>query len=381
MAVERLQQCIPTSATISRISGDEFVVLLTGPYDVAGIAVLANSIRDVFFEPVKIGGNALDISFSIGIGLFPNDGEDFNTLLKNAHTAVESAKEAGRDTYCFFSHNMNAGLAEQIRLTGALTDAVRNHEFRLHYQPQINISSGKIIGTEALVRWQHPDEGLVPPGKFIALAERSGHIIQIGEWVLNEACRQARIWMDQYPTPLVVAVNLSSLQFKRGNVLEMVSTALAASGLPPDRLELELTESILLEDVDATIKTLRGLKSMGVKLSIDDFGTGYSSLSYLKRLAVDKIKIDQSFVRDLLTDADGASIVKAIIQLGHSLQLTVIAEGVELDAQLAFLSESGCDEVQGYLYSRPVPAEQLAQLLDIELAKSHANNRLISSLG
>ena len=191
MAVERLQQCIPTSATISRISGDEFVVLLTGPYDVAGIAVLANSIRDVFFEPVKIGGNALDISFSIGIGLFPNDGEDFNTLLKNAHTAVESAKEAGRDTYCFFSHNMNAGLAEQIRLTGALTDAVRNHEFRLHYQPQINISSGKIIGTEALVRWQHPDEGLVPPGKFIALAERSGHIIQIGEWVLNEEIGRA----------------------------------------------------------------------------------------------------------------------------------------------------------------------------------------------
>jgi diguanylate cyclase (GGDEF)-like protein len=381
LAVERLQQCIPTSATISRISGDEFVVLLTGHYDVAGIAVLANSIRDAFFEPVKIVGNALDISFSIGIGLFPNDGEDFNTLLKNAHTAVESAKKAGRDTYCFFSHNMNAGLAEQIRLTGALTNAVRNHEFRLHYQPQIDIRSGKIIGTEALVRWQHPDEGLVPPGKFIALAERSGHIIQIGEWVLNEACRQARIWLDQYPTPLVVAVNLSSLQLKRGNVLEMVSTALAASGLPPDRLELELTESILLEDVDATIKTLRGLKSMGVKLSIDDFGTGYSSLSYLKRLAVDKIKIDQSFVRDLLTDADGASIVKAIIQLGHSLQLTVIAEGVELDAQLAFLSESGCDEVQGYLYSRPVPAEQFTQLLDIELAKPHVNSTLISNLG
>lgn len=367
MAVERLQQCIPTSATLSRISGDELVVLLTGPYDVAGIAMLANSIRDAFFEPVKIDGDALDISFSIGIGLFPDDGDDFNTLLKNAHTAVESAKEAGRDTYRFFSHNMNAGLVEQIRLTGALANAVRNHEFRLHYQPQIDIHSGKIIGAEALVRWQHPDEGLVPPGKFIALAERSGHIIQIGEWVLNEACRQARIWLDQYPTPLVVAVNLSSVQFKRGNVLEMVSTALAASGLPPDCLELELTESILLQDVDATITTLRGLKSMGVKLSIDDFGTGYSSLSYLKRLAVDKIKIDQSFVRDMLTDTDGASIVKAIIQLGHSLQLTVIAEGVELDAQLAFLSESGCDEVQGYLYSRPVPAEQFAQLLESEL--------------
>jgi EAL domain-containing protein (putative c-di-GMP-specific phosphodiesterase class I) len=263
---------------------------------------------------------------------------------------------------------MNIGLIEQVRLTGGLSNALRNHEFVLHYQPQIDIRSGRIIGAEALIRWQHPVDGLVPPGKFIPLAERSGHIVQIGEWVLNEACRQARIWQSQYSPAPVIAVNLSGLQFKRGNVLEVVSAALARSGLRPDRLELELTESILLQDVDATIETLRGLKAMGVKLSIDDFGTGYSSLSYLKQLAVDKLKIDQSFVQDMLTDPDGASIVKAIIQLGHTLQLTVIAEGVEIDAQLAFLNESGCDEAQGYLFSRPVPADQFARLLEKGLA-------------
>ncbi|MGV8862889.1 MAG: bifunctional diguanylate cyclase/phosphodiesterase [Pseudomonas sp.] len=368
MVVERLWQCIPMTATISRINGDEFVVLLTGNYDVAEIIGFANAIQEVFVEPLEIDSHKLSISFSIGIGLFPNDGEDFDTLFNNAHTAVNSAQEAGRNTYRFFTREMNIGLIEQVRLTGGLSNALRNHEFVLHYQPQIDIRSGRIIGAEALIRWQHPVDGLVPPGKFIPLAERSGHIVQIGEWVLNEACRQARIWQSQYSPAPVIAVNLSGLQFKRGNVLEVVSAALARSGLRPDRLELELTESILLQDVDATIETLRGLKAMGVKLSIDDFGTGYSSLSYLKQLAVDKLKIDQSFVQDMLTDPDGASIVKAIIQLGHTLQLTVIAEGVEIDAQLSFLDESGCDEAQGYLFSRPVPADQLARLLEKGLA-------------
>jgi diguanylate cyclase (GGDEF)-like protein len=362
--VERLRQCVPPAATISRLSGDEFVVLLTGNYDATGIAVVANTIRDVFAEPLVIDTHVLNLSFSIGISLYPNDGEDFDTLLKHAHTAIGSAKEAGRNTYRFFTREMNAGLAEQIRLTGGLSNAVRHGEFLLHYQPQIDIQSGRITGAEALVRWQHPTDGLVPPGKFISLAERSGHIVQIGEWVLNETCRQGKLWMDRYPQAPVVAVNLSALQFKRGNVLEMVSKALTTSGLHPDRLELELTESILLQDVEATMKTLQGLKALGVKLSIDDFGTGYSSLSYLKQLAIDKLKIDQSFVGDMLTDEDGASIVKAIIQLGHTLQLTVIAEGVETDAQLAFLNTAGCDEAQGYLFSRPVPADQFAKLLE-----------------
>jgi diguanylate cyclase (GGDEF)-like protein len=368
--VERLRQCMPTSTTISRLSGDEFVILLAGHFDAPGIAGVGNAIRDVFTEPVNVNDQVLNVSCSIGIALFPNDGADFDTLLKHAHTAVTSAKEAGRNTYRFFSYEMNAGLAEQIRLTGGLAHAVRNHEFLLHYQPQIDIHTGLIIGAEALVRWQHPVDGLVPPAKFIPLAEHSGHIVPIGEWVLLEACRQAKEWLDKYPQAPVVAVNLSALQFKHGNVLDMVAKALAATGLPPDRLELELTESILLQDVGATMKTLHDLKALGVKLSIDDFGTGYSSLSYLKQLAVDKLKIDQSFVRDMLTDGDGASIVKAIIQLGHTLQLTVIAEGVETEAQLAFLNASGCDEVQGYFFSRPIAADQWDPLLANGFAKA-----------
>ncbi|MDD2924862.1 EAL domain-containing protein [Rhodoferax sp.] len=364
MVVERLRQCLPATATVSRVSGDEFAVLLTGNDDVSAVAGVANAIRDVLTESFPIEGHLLNVSCSIGIGLFPGDGEEFDTLLKSAHTAVGNAKEAGRDTYRFFTREMNADLSEQIRLTGGLARAVRHREFRLDYQPQTALSHRRIVGVEALVRWLHPQDGLIAPGKFIPLAERSGHIVQIGEWVLNEACRQGKIWQDQYEQAPVVAVNLSALQFKRGNVLELVSAALAVSGLRPDRLELELTESILLQDVEATIQTLHGLKALGVKLSIDDFGTGYSSLSYLKQLAVDKLKIDQSFVRDMLSSADGVSIVRAIIQLGHNLQLTVIAEGVETVDQLAVLAELGCDEAQGYLFSRPVGASQLGELLD-----------------
>ncbi|QDX80557.1 hypothetical protein B9N43_04390 [Denitratisoma sp. DHT3] len=363
-AVERLHRCVPATSTISRLSGDEFVILLTGMRDSAKIANMADALCEAFVESVAIDGNPMNVTFSIGISVFPNDGSDFDTLLRRADTAVHNAKECGRNTYRFFTHEMNADALDRVRLTSGLLDAVRNREFILHYQPQIDIGTGRIVGAEALVRWQHPVDGLIPPAKFIPLAEQNGYIIQIGEWVLNEACRQAKAWLDSRQAPLVVAVNLSALQFKRGNVLEMVSLALDRSGLPARCLELELTESILLQDVDATMSTLRGLKRLGVKLSIDDFGTGYSSLSYLKQLAVDKLKIDRSFVRDMLTHADGASIVKAIIQLGHTLQLTVIAEGVETEAQLAFLGGSGCDEAQGYLFSRPVPVGQFVQLLE-----------------
>jgi diguanylate cyclase (GGDEF)-like protein len=363
-AVARLQQCITAVDTLSRLSGDEFVVLLAGVRDTPGIAGVANAVREVFAEPLVVEGHALNVSFSVGISLFPADGKDFDTLLKCADTAVESAKAAGRNTYSFFTREMNADLQVQTRLAGDLSRALRQNEFLLHYQPQIDLRDGRIIGAEALVRWQHPVDGLISPARFIPLAERSGHIVQIGEWVLNEACRQARRWMDLgLEPPLVVAVNFSAAQFKRGNVLEMVSAALAATGLPANCLELELTESILLQDIDATMETLRGLKALGAKLSIDDFGTGYSSLSYLKRLEVDKLKIDQSFVRDMLADGDGASIVKAIIQLGHILQLEVISEGVETEAQLAFLRGSDCDAAQGYLFSPPVPAEAFAQLV------------------
>ncbi|HEX8978627.1 MAG TPA: EAL domain-containing protein [Parasulfuritortus sp.] len=364
VAVDRLRHCLPESDTISRLSDDEFGVLLadTGTPDAA--AALAGKILDAFAEPVAFDGTLLNISFSIGISLYPADGGDFDSLLKNAGTAVNHAKEGGRNTYRFYTLQMNVDALAHLTLKGQLHNAVKNGELLLHYQPQVDIASGRIVGAEALVRWQHPTEGLVPPAKFIPLAEQSGHIVQIGEWVLNEACRQAKSWLDGGLGPMLMAVNLSALQFKRGNVQAVVTAALERSGLPPDRLELELTESVLLQDVAGTLATLQALKALGVRLSIDDFGTGYSSLSYLKQLAVDKLKIDQSFVRDLSNDGDDAAIVRAIIQLGQSLQLVVIAEGVETREQFEFLGRNGCHEVQGYLFSRPVPAGQFAALLE-----------------
>ncbi len=367
---ERLRQCVPATDTVCRLSADEFLVLHPCPQGAGEAAALANAIRATFGEPFAIEPHQIGVTFSIGIALYPDDGRDFATLFKCADTAMHSAEEAGRNAYRFFTPEMNVDLREQMRLSGALLPALRRGEFVLHYQPQVDIASGRIVGAEALIRWQHPEDGLIPPGRFIPLAEQSGHIVDIGEWVLNEACRQARAWRDEGLPPLVVAVNLSALQFKRSRVDELVAEALALAGLPPACLELELTESILLQDVATTMQTLQALKATGVHLSIDDFGTGYSSLSYLKQLAVDKLKIDQSFVRDMLTDEDGASIVRAIIQLGHTLQLTVIAEGVETEAQLAFLGGSGCDEVQGYLLGRPLPADGFAELLRRPPARS-----------
>ena len=361
--VERLRACLRDTDTISRQGGDEFVVLLPHLRDLSVIGGVAQNIVDAFANPFEIENYSINTTFSIGVSLYPDDGREFDTLLKNSDTALYQAKDSGRDTYRFFSEKMNLDAQEQLHLQGQLRNAVKNQEFVLHYQPQIDIETGRIVGAEALVRWQHPEMGLIPPGKFIPLAERSGLVIQMGEWVLNEACRQAQVWREN-GSPLLVAVNLSALQFKRGNLLETVVNALKKSGLPSEYLELELTESILLQDVDVAIKVLRSLKEMGVKLSIDDFGTGYSSLSYLKRLAVNKLKIDQSFVRDLAEDADSAAIVRAIIQLGHTLQLTVIAEGVETDAQLAFLHNYGCDEAQGYFFSRPVPSAEFVKLLN-----------------
>jgi diguanylate cyclase (GGDEF)-like protein len=360
--VKRLGECLRDTDTISRQGGDEFVVLLPNLHDLSVINEIANHIVEAFSAPFEIGSYSINTTFSIGISVYPDDGVEFDTLLKNSDTALYQAKDSGRDTYRFFSAKMNIDAQEQLQLQGQLRHAVKNQEFVLHYQPQIDIISGHIIGAEALVRWQHPEQGLIPPGKFIPLAERSGLIVPMGEWVLNEACRQAQRWRDN-GLPLLMAVNLSSLQFKRGNLIETVVNALEKSGLPAELLELELTESILMQDVDVAIKLLHSLKEMGVKLSIDDFGTGYSSLSYLKRLAVNKLKIDQSFVRDLTEDANSAAIVRAIIQLGQTLQLTVIAEGVETDAQLAFLRNYGCDEVQGYLFSRPIPAADFVALL------------------
>ncbi|HTJ96255.1 MAG TPA: bifunctional diguanylate cyclase/phosphodiesterase, partial [Rhodocyclaceae bacterium] len=357
-AVSRLQQCLSETDTISRVVGDEFIALIPTGNDPTLIAITAQRIIDSFSEPLTANGHVAISSFSIGISIYPNDGTDFDELIKLADIALYKAKEAGRSAFRFFSQKMNVNLLERVTLQTQLHSAVKNAELCLHYQPQINTHTKQVIGAEALIRWQHPEMGLVSSAKFIPIAERSGLIIPIGEWVLQEACRQWQKWrLSQCFPQCTIAVNLSAIQFLRGDIVETVRKVLASTGLPPEYLELELTESILLQDIEGVVETLSALKRIGVQLSIDDFGTGYSSLAYLKRLDVDKLKIDKSFVDDMVTDPEAAAIVKAIIQLGHTLKLTTIAEGVEEPEQLALLDEYGCDEIQGYVFSRPLPAD------------------------
>ncbi|MBE0440346.1 MAG: EAL domain-containing protein [Gammaproteobacteria bacterium] len=364
-SVERMQLCIRQTDTISRQGGDEFIILLTNLDDVATAETITQEILEIFREPIQMDEYVLNVSFSIGISMFPNDSKNFDGLVKRADTALYKAKDAGKRTYRFFSEQMNVDAVENMKLQSSLHRALTNEEFQLHYQPQFNTISGELIGAEALLRWQHPELGLVSPAKFIPLAERSGLIVEIGEWVINEACKQAQIWNHRRTSPLIMAVNLSAIQFKRGNIIDTVKLALAQSGLNSTLLELELTESILMNDLDIAIKTLNSLREMGIHISIDDFGTGYSSLSYLKKLAVNKLKIDQSFVADMVDNSDDAAIVRTIIQMGHTLQLSVIAEGVETLEQLNLLKNYGCDEIQGYFYSRPIPADEFSRYYNI----------------
>jgi diguanylate cyclase (GGDEF)-like protein len=361
-AVARLRKCVWDVDTICRQGGDEFIILLTQIADAKVVSGIAERILGAFAEPFEIAHHSVTTSFSIGIAIYPGDGADFETVLKNADTATYQAKESGRNTYRFFTERMNVDAAAYVQLQNNLRQALRQGEFSLHFQPQFALDSGRIVGTEALVRWQRP-HGLMLPSDFIGTAEQSGLIVPLGTWILDEACRCAAEWRTNGALPPVVAVNLSALQFKRGNILEAVERALGNSGLPPQRLELELTESILLQDTEAIIETLCAFKSMGVRLAIDDFGTGYSSLAYLKRLPVDKLKIDQSFIRQLGDGGKEEAIVRAIIQLGHTLQLTVTAEGVESPQQLDFLTSHGCNEAQGFLLGRPLPTDALNRML------------------
>ena len=365
--VERLKSCVRESDTISRQGGDEFLVLLTDVRDGDAISRVAEKIHQRMTQPFVIGTQALSTSFSIGIASYPEDGDDFDTLLKKADTAMYHAKEAGRNSHRFFTEQMNRQVVEHLALENNLRRALENNEFVLHYQPQLDLSEGRVVGVEALIRWNSP-EGLISPARFIPVAESSGLIVPIGTWVLNEACRQARAWQEAGLPPLVMAVNLSAEQFKRPELVNTVINALVLSDLDTHWLELELTESILIQDAETTLATVRRLKTLGVKLSVDDFGTGYSSLAYLKRFAVDKLKIDQSFVRDLETDPDDAAIVRAIIQMAHSLKLKTIAEGVENEELANLLRMFHCDEIQGYWYARPMPAADMEAFLRAQLA-------------
>ena len=360
---KRLAACVRESDTLARLGSDEFVALLLGANSVEAITTVAKKILMLISEPIYIEGQEIYTSGSIGIAVYPMDGDDSYTLLKHADLAMYQAKELERNNFQFFSSEMNSKVVERMLLENSMRKALEREEFFLVYQPQVDARSGKITGMEALLRWQHPDLGLLSPDKFIYLAEETGFIIPIGEWVLQSACRQNKAWQDQGLPAVRVAVNLSAKQFGQYHLDEMVSATLMETGLEPEWLELEITESAIMKNADQNASILRKLKRMGVSLAIDDFGTGYSSLAYLKHFPISRLKIDRSFVRDITTNPDDAAIAEIIIAMAQTLKLSVIAEGVETRAQMELLSFNNCIEMQGYLFSRPVPAEQFALLL------------------
>ncbi|MBU0593167.1 MAG: EAL domain-containing protein [Gammaproteobacteria bacterium] len=353
----RLESVVRGEDTVSRLGGDEFILVLPGT-DADGAAHVAGKLLEVIARPYQIEQNELFITPSIGIAIFPSDGEDFDTLSQRADVAMYRAKRDGRNNYRFFTTEMQARSARTLQLENALRHALERDQLQLHYQPQVLLEDGRIIGAEALLRWQHPELGLVSPAEFIPIAENSGQILPIGEWVLRNAVRQLKTWIDAGFAPMTMAVNLSAIQFRHPRLSEMVSQILDEEKLPPKYLELELTESVAMDDPLAAIAVMDVLHECGIRMSIDDFGTGYSSLSYLKRFLIYKLKIDQSFVRDITDDPDDRAIVGAIISLASSLGMRTIAEGVETEGQLAFLREKGCNEVQGYYFSKPLPADQ-----------------------
>ncbi|WP_133717292.1 MULTISPECIES: sensor domain-containing phosphodiesterase [Methylocaldum] len=353
----RLRGCLRDTDTVSRLGGDEFVVLLpeTGG---DSAAQTAERILSVVAQPYVIEDYRLSITPSIGISMYPQDGGDVESLVKHADTAMYHAKEKGRNTYQFFTESMNSAVLERLTIESGLRQALERDEFLLEYQPQYDIETHGLVGLEALIRWQHPEWGRVPPGRFIPIAEESGLIVPIGEWVIREACRQNVYLQSLGFAKVPVAVNIASPQFVQ-RFEDLVARVLGETGMEPEYLELELTEGIVMQGEGSIQKRLHKLKDMGVKLAIDDFGTGYSSLSYLKRFPIDKLKIDQSFVRDIIDDQDDLAITRAVISLGHSLRLTVIAEGVETEQQLAFLRDEGCDQAQGFFFSRPLSVKAL----------------------
>ncbi|MEZ0315803.1 MAG: EAL domain-containing protein, partial [Methylophilaceae bacterium] len=360
---KKLQACLRNTDTISRQGGDEFVILLPEIPDNFAAAEIAEKLIEVTKNSFIIDSHELFISASIGIAVYPDDGKNADLLTKHADAAMYHAKGVGRNNYQFFNAEMTQRVAEQLSLENFLQKAVEHNELVLFYQPKVSIKTGKIIGVEALLRWQHPEWGMIAPDRFIPVAEDSGLIRPIGNWVLREACRQNRAWQDMGLPEIPVAVNLSVVELRQPNFVQEVMRVLLQSGMAPSHLEIEVTESIAIKEFTEVIGWLQTLKEMGVRLSIDDFGTGYSSLSYLKRLPIDTIKIDKSFIRDIGIDLNDAAIVTAIISMSHSLKLAVIAEGVETTEQLDFLKQHDCDEIQGYFFSRPLPADEFAKLL------------------
>jgi diguanylate cyclase (GGDEF)-like protein/PAS domain S-box-containing protein len=359
----RFKECTRAQDTVARVGGDEFLIMISDVEDAAAAAIAAQRLMDAMSAEFSIQDHTLAITCSIGISIFPEHGADGEDLIKNADAAMFSAKEAGRNLVRFFNNEMNDQVAERLTLESGLRRALERNEFFLLYQPQFDIATGAITGLEALIQWQHPELGLISPDRFIPIAEYSGLILKIGEWVLRTACAQTQAWLDAGLAAVPVAVNVSAIQFRQDNFHALIRSVLQVTRLDPQFLELELTESILLSKSDAMFSVLQELRGMGVKLAIDDFGTGYSSFSYLKQFRVNKLKIDRSFIRDIGINSDDAAITAAIISMAKSLNLKVIAEGVETEAQMVFLREHQCNEIQGYYYGKPATAVQVAAKL------------------
>ena len=367
---DRLRGCLRENDVVARLGGDEFALIQVGTEQPNSSTILAQRVIDTLSAPYEINGHQIVIGASVGIAIAPADGDDPDQIIKNADMALYRAKADGRGRYRFFEADMDAKMQARRTLEIDLRKALVSNEFELHYQPLVNVKSNEITGFEALVRWRHPDRGIISPKEFIPLAEEIGVIVPLGDWVLNQACRDATSW----PSPMRVAVNLSPIQFKNPDLAHSVFRALAKSKLSPQRLELEITETVLLQDCETTLATLHQLRNMGVRISMDDFGTGYSSLSYLRSFPFDKIKIDQSFIRDLATRDDSAVIVRAVTTIGNSLGISTTAEGVEDISQLERLRDEGCTEVQGFFLGRPLPIKETIELLESGVGQTSGRN-------
>lgn len=359
----RLVHCLRRQDTVARLGGDEFLLLLTGLKDKADVKTIAQKIMNCLLPTFSLEGLDLQISASLGIALYPDAGKDAEALVKNADTALNRAKELGRENFQFYSEEMNALSFRQLGVESQLRKGLERSEFFLQYQPQFNVQTGELAGMEALVRWQHPERGVVSPAEFIPLAEETGLVIPLGRWVLRTACQAARNWLDAGFNMVPVAVNLSARQFQADDMPDLVAAVLEETGLAPRYLELEITETVIMKDLEKTIDQLQRLMQLGVTIAVDDFGTGYSSLNYLKRFPIHVLKIDRSFVKDIGKDSDDSAIVGAVIALAHNLKLEVVAEGVETEEQLSFLKERGCEKAQGFLLGYPLFVEEVPALL------------------
>jgi diguanylate cyclase (GGDEF)-like protein/PAS domain S-box-containing protein len=372
-----LSAAVRKSDTVSRQGGDEFVILLPEVAHAADAAITAEKILTELKKTHSIGEHRLHVTVSIGVSTYPGSGDDAESLIKNADTAMYHAKQSGRNNYQFYKPDMSLRAVERQSLEGQLRYALERQELLLQYQPKVNLKTGAIVGVEALLRWQHPERGLLLPGQFLTIAEDTGMIIAIGQWVLREACRQTREWLDAGLLAVPVSVNISSLEFRSEQFLEHVQVALKETGLDPRYLELELTETVLMRHTESTTYMLGRLKAIGVRLAVDDFGTGYSSLSYLTRFPIDSLKLDQSFVHNIIAGSNDAIVISSVISMAKSLKQSVIAEGVETKEQLAFLQAHSCDEGQGYYFSRPAAAQQFANLLEMPHQQLFASNGVI----